>query len=170
MIFYKGSRILTQKFKYTAVLLTGHMKTKYSPTGESWGLLVSLDLFGCDSKIINDGKALQQYAIELCDVINMKRYGPCHCELFGEAGTPLAGYSIFQFIETSCISGHFSGSDNSAYVDVFSCSEFDPEVVEKFTVEYFKAEQCTKHVIPRMYDARARNTVSCECGKEKQKA
>lgn len=129
------------------------MKTKYSPTGESWGLLVSLDLFDCDSKIINDGKALQKYVVELCDkVLHMKRYGPCHAELFGEAGTPLAGYSIFQFIETSCVSGHFSNSDNSAYIDVFSCATFDPIEVEKFSMEYFKAKSCNRTITPRLYD------------------
>ncbi|MCD1294308.1 S-adenosylmethionine decarboxylase [Methanocella sp. CWC-04] len=147
------------------------MKTNYSPTGESWGLLVSLDLFGCDPNVINSGKELEKYVVELCDVINMKRYGPCHCELFGEAGTPLAGYSVFQFIETSCISGHFSASDNSAYVDVFSCSEFDPVVVEEFTTKFFKSESCIKTVTPRMYDPRVRPGNCCSCGsKVKQDA
>jgi S-adenosylmethionine decarboxylase len=133
------------------------MRTKYSPTGESWGLLVSLDLFGCDPKMINDEKKLKEYVVKLCDeILNMKRYGDCHAELFGEAGTPLAGYSIFQFIETSCVSGHFSESDGSAYVDIFSCAEFDPLKAEKFTTEYFKAKRCIKTITPRLYDPNIR--------------
>ena len=132
------------------------MNCRYSPTGQAWGLLVSLDLFGCNDKI-KDGKALNDYVVELCDdVIHMKRYGPCYTELFGEKGTPLAGYSMFQFIETSCISGHFSESDNSAYIDVFSCADFEPEAVKKFTTEYFEAKGCNMTVTPRMYDESVR--------------
>jgi S-adenosylmethionine/arginine decarboxylase-like enzyme len=131
------------------------MNCRYSPTGQSWGLLVSLDLFGCNDKI-KDGKALNDYVVELCNRINMKRYGPCHIELFGEAGTPLAGYSLFQFIETSCISGHFSESDNSAYIDVFSCSDFEPETVKQYTTEFFGAKGCNMTITPRMYDENVR--------------
>ncbi len=132
------------------------MNCRYSPTGQAWGLLVSLDLFGCNDKI-KDGKALNDYVVELCDdVIHMKRYGPCHTELFGEKGTPLAGYSLFQFIETSCISGHFSESDNSAYIDVFSCADFEPEAVKKFSMEYFGAKGCNMTITPRMYDESVR--------------
>lgn len=131
------------------------MNCRFSPTGQSWGLLVSLDLFGCNSKV-NDGKAIKNYVIELCDRINMKRYGDCHLELFGEAGTPLAGYSMFQFIETSCVSGHFSESDNSAYIDVFSCSDFDPEAVKEYTMEYFGADRVNMTITPRLYDEKVR--------------
>lgn len=131
------------------------MNSRYSPTGQSWGLLASLDLFGCNDKI-KDAKALNDYVVELCERINMKRYGPCYVECFGEKGTPLAGYSMFQFIETSCISGHFSDSDNSAYIDVFSCSEFEPEDVKQYTMEFFEPRACNMTVLPRMYDESVR--------------
>jgi len=132
------------------------MNNRFSPTGQSWGLLASLDLFGCNARI-SDGNAIKQYIVDLCDnVIHMKRYGPCHLELFGEAGTPLAGYSAFQFIETSCVSGHFSDSDHSAYIDVFSCADFEPEAVKKFTMEYFGARDCKMTITPRLYDENVR--------------
>ncbi len=132
------------------------MNCRFSPTGQAWGLLVSLDLYGCNSKV-NDGKAIKNYVTTLCDdVIHMKRYGDCHLELFGEAGTPLAGYSVFQFIETSCVSGHFSETDNSAYIDVFSCADFEPEAVKAFTMEYFGAQRANMTVTPRLYDGNVR--------------
>jgi S-adenosylmethionine/arginine decarboxylase-like enzyme len=131
------------------------MNCRLSPTGQSWGLLASIDLFGCNEKV-NNGQAIKNYVIKLCDVIHMKRYGDCHLELFGEAGTPLAGYSMFQFIETSCISGHFSESDHSAYIDVFSCADFDPETVKAYTMEYFGAERANMTVTPRLYDDKVR--------------
>jgi len=130
------------------------MNSRFSPTGQAWGLLASLDLYGCGDKI-NDGEAIRNYVVKLCDeVIHMKRYGPCHLELFGEPGTPLAGYSVFQFIETSCVSGHFSESDNSAYIDVFSCADFDPEAVRDFSMEYFGADRANMTITPRLYDER----------------
>ena len=132
------------------------MNCRFSPTGQAWGLLVSLDLYGCNEKV-NDGKAIKNYVTTLCDdVIHMKRYGDCHLELFGEAGTPLAGYSMFQFIETSCVSGHFSESDRSAYIDVFSCADFDPEAVKEYTMEYFGAQRANMTVTPRLYDENVR--------------
>ena len=132
------------------------MNCRLSPTGQAWGLLASLDLYGCNDKI-NDGAAIKNYVIRLCDdVIHMRRYGDCHLELFGEAGTPLAGYSVFQFIETSCVSGHFSESDRSAYIDVFSCADFDPEAVREFSMEYFGAERARMTVTPRLYDEKVR--------------
>lgn len=127
------------------------MKTKYSPTGESWGLLASLDVHGCSDKV-KDKEAIRAYFIQLCDeVIRMKRFGPCHVEYFGDPGIGLEGYSAFQFIQTSCVSGHFSDTDDSAYIDVFSCADFDPEEVAKFTVAYFDAEDCSVSVTVRMY-------------------
>ena len=134
------------------------MNCRFSPTGQAWGLLASLDLYGCNDKI-NDGKAIKNYVTRLCDdVIHMRRYGDCHLELFGEAGTPLAGYSVFQFIETSCVSGHFSESDNSAYIDVFSCADFDPEAVKEFTMDYFGATRCNITITPRLYDEKVRGS------------
>jgi S-adenosylmethionine decarboxylase len=115
------------------------MNCRFSPTGQSWGLLVSLDLYGCNGKI-NDGKAIKNYVTTLCDdVIHMKRYGDCHLELFGEAGTPLAGYSMFQFIETSCISGHFSES-TTRHISTCLLRRLNG-AVKAFTMEYFGAER-----------------------------
>lgn len=122
----------------------------FSKSGKSWGLLVSLDVHGCNDRI-KDGEAIKQYVTALCDnVIHMKRYGPCHIERFGSG--KLEGYSCFQFIETSCVSGHFSDADGSCYIDVFSCAPFDPEDVEAYTVSFFGAKRVRMTITPRLYD------------------
>ena len=115
------------------------MNNRYAPGEEIWGLEVSLDIHGCNGKIDN-AEAVKNYVVELCELIKMKRYGPCLVERFGAPGTDLEGLSMFQFIETSCISGHFSPSTNSAYINVFSCADFDPDVVKKFTEKYYGAK------------------------------
>jgi S-adenosylmethionine/arginine decarboxylase-like enzyme len=99
-----------------------------------WGLLASLNIYDCNSRI-DDPEALKQYVVDLCALIKMKRYGECLIQRFGH--DDLEGYSIMQFIETSSITGHFSPSTESAYIDVFSCAEFDPVTVLRFTEIYF---------------------------------
>ena len=37
-----------------------------------------------------------------------------------------AGYSLVQLIETSAITGHFCDASGDAYLDIFSCKDFDP--------------------------------------------
>jgi S-adenosylmethionine/arginine decarboxylase-like enzyme len=114
------------------------MYDRFAPGREIWGLESSLDLHGCND-CIDSTESLNKYVVELCALIKMKRYGPCLVERFGSPGTDLEGLSMFQFIETSCISGHFSPSTKSAYINVFSCADYDPDVVKKFTEEFFGA-------------------------------
>jgi S-adenosylmethionine/arginine decarboxylase-like enzyme len=133
------------------------MECKYSPTGEAWGLLVSLDVYGCSDKR-KDADALKEYVTKLCDeVIHMKRFGECHVEHFGNPGQDLEGLSFFQFIETSCVSGHCSDTHDECYIDVFSCADFDPEEVASFTVRFFDAREATMVITPRLYDRKKEN-------------
>lgn len=106
--------------------------------GKSWGLEVQIDLGGCDKDIIRDADKIKQFVIELCDLIEMKRFGETTVVHFGE-DEKVAGYSMTQLIETSLISAHFANLTNAAYINVFSCKEYDPKVVEDFCAEYFKA-------------------------------
>lgn len=103
----------------------------------AWGLLTSLDVEDCDPDIIRDADAIKRYVVELCDLIDMKRFGDTHVVFFGEDDR-VAGYSMFQLIETSCISGHFANVNNRSYIDVFSCKGYEPEVVKEFTQRFFK--------------------------------
>lgn len=115
---------------------------------KAWGLLTSLDVEDCDPQLIRDADAIKRYVIELCDLIEMKRFGDCHVVHFGEDDR-VAGYSMFQLIETSCISGHFANATNRSYIDVFSCKAYDPEVVEEFTRKFFRGGVTRKTVSNR---------------------
>ena len=103
-----------------------------------WGILTSLDLQQCDAALIRDAEAIKQYVIELCDLINVKRFGDCTVVHFGER-EEIAGYSFTQLIETSLVSGHLANATNTAYIDVFSCSHYDSDAVADFTKKFFKA-------------------------------
>lgn len=111
---------------------------KFQPD-ECWGISCSVDVKNCDPAIIRDAAQIKEFVIQLCDLIEMKRFGDCQVVHFGE-DEKVAGYSMVQLIETSLISGHFANNTNAAYIDVFSCKAYDPAVVAAFTQKYFKGE------------------------------
>lgn len=119
-----------------------------SATAKPWGLLASLDIDACDPDLIRSEDAIKQYVFDLCDLRKMKRFGETTVIHFGE-DEEVAGYSMTQLIETSLISGHFANKTNNAYIDVFSCKLYDPELVSEFTQEFFKGTKCTTHVALR---------------------
>lgn len=105
-----------------------------------WGLLVSIDLGECDHSKISDGEYIAQFARDLADEINMKRYGEPYVVYFG-AEPKVMGYSLCQLIETSMISGHFAEDTDRAFVDVFSCREFPPQKTAEYVQKYFGAKK-----------------------------
>ena len=114
-----------------------------------WGLLSSIDIYGCNPEIIRDKASIERYVIELCRLIKMKRFGPCQVVHFGE-DEHVAGYSMVQLIETSLISGHFANLTNAAYIDVFSCKPYDPEKVADFSKDFFAGRDLRIHVTKRV--------------------
>ena len=115
---------------------------------DAWGMLTSLDLTKCNPKTIRSSEKIKQYVVELCELIDMKRFGGCTVVHFGEDET-VAGFSMTQLIESSLISGHFANLTNNSYIDIFSCKPYDPNIVAKFTKEFFGAEKCTINVLLR---------------------
>ncbi len=114
-----------------------------------WGILTSLDLYECHPRIIRDATAIRQYVVELCELIDMKRFGDCQVVHFGK-DERVTGYSMVQLIETSMISGHFSNLTNAAYIDIFSCKPYDPQKVARFSKDYFEAKHMEIHITERM--------------------
>jgi S-adenosylmethionine/arginine decarboxylase-like enzyme len=112
-----------------------------------WGLSTAVDLYQCNSRTIRDTGEIKRFVVELCDLIQMKRYGDCQVVHFGEGR--VAGYSMTQLIETSLISGHFANDTNAAYLDIFSCKPYDPEIVERFAKTFFGALASARMIIQR---------------------
>lgn len=112
------------------------IKERYA-SEDAWGLLASIDLHGCDPELIRDAEAIKQFVVELCERIDMKRFGECTVVNFGE-DERVAGYSMVQLIETSCISAHFANETNTTYLDIFSCKYYNPFEASEFAKEFFK--------------------------------
>jgi len=105
-------------------------------TLDVWGIASSIDIYECDPGKIRDSDYIKQFVVELCDLIEMKRFGETQVVHFGE-DEKVAGFSMVQLIETSLISAHFANLTNATYLDVFSCKAYDPAVVQEFSQNYF---------------------------------
>ena len=115
---------------------------------EAWGISTSIDLYDCDPSLIRDADAIRRFVVELCDLIEMNRFGETQVVHFGQ-DERVAGYSMVQLIETSLISAHFANLTNAVYLDVFSCKPYDPEVVREFAQEYFRGKRSEAHATLR---------------------
>ncbi len=110
-----------------------------------WGMELSLDLYHCNPKYIRDEKKIKRFVIELCELIDMKRFGEPLIIRFGREPR-VAGISMIQLIETSNISAHFADATNAAYINIFSCKEFNPTVAADFCKRFFKAKEAQQIV------------------------
>ena len=113
-----------------------------------WGLYTSVDLYDCNPETIRSAEKIKKFVIELCDLIEMRRYGEPVVVNFGE-DPRVSGFSMTQLIEASLISGHFAEQTNAAYIDVFSCKEYLPGVVADFCKKFFSAKEVKTSVVFR---------------------
>jgi S-adenosylmethionine/arginine decarboxylase-like enzyme len=115
-------------------------KRRQIEKNDYWGLLSSIDLYDCDADSIRDADYIKEFIVKLCDLIKMKRFGETTVVDFGD-DPRVTGFSMTQLIETSLISAHFVNQINAVYLDVFSCSKYNPEIVMEFAKHWFQAEK-----------------------------
>ncbi|MBN2311125.1 MAG: S-adenosylmethionine decarboxylase [Candidatus Hydrogenedentes bacterium] len=113
-----------------------------------WGMASAIDIYDCNPETIRDADEIRRFVVELCDLIEMKRFGETQVVHFGESEV-VAGYSMTQLIETSLISAHFANLTNTTYLDVFSCKPYDPELVRDFAQQFFGGRRCVLQVTLR---------------------
>jgi len=106
-----------------------------------WGYHLVLDCAGCDIEKINSYNNIYNFAKQLVKDIDMVAYGEPQIVNFGSGNK--AGYTLVQLIETSNICVHFVPDDgkggSAMYLDVFSCKEYDDQVVINLVKQYFNA-------------------------------
>lgn len=115
----------------------------------AWGIASAIDIYDCNPETIRDADAIKRFVVELCDLIEMKRFGETQVVHFGE-DERVAGYSMVQLIETSLISGHFANQSNAVYLDVFSCKPYLPEMVQDFAENFFGGASSNLNVSLRL--------------------
>jgi len=120
-----------------------------NPDTRIYGKEMTLDLYDCDPKTIRSAKKLTEYVKKICKVVEVKPYGKVIIKRFALHIGHAAGYSLLQLIESSLISGHFSELWNRAYINMFSCNDFDDKAATEFSVKFFKVKSFKKKVYIR---------------------
>jgi S-adenosylmethionine/arginine decarboxylase-like enzyme len=115
---------------------------------EPWGISTSVDLYNCDIRYMTDADYIRDTVIQLCDLIEMKRFGDCQIIHFGEGNKE--GFTMVQLIETSNLTAHFANDIKAIYFDIFSCKSYDPEKVSDFLARCFYSNEAKVHVTTRV--------------------
>jgi len=105
---------------------------------QPWGWHLVLNLYDCSPEKIQSADVIYQFVVDLCELIQMRRFGEPTIVNFGD-DPRVAGYSLVQLIETSNICAHFANESSAVYLDIFSCKKFDPEVAAQFCIQVFEA-------------------------------
>jgi len=92
-----------------------------------WGKHLIVDMSAGDKAMVSSAEHIRRFVETLVNAIGMKAYGPPVLQHFAEHVPEAAGYSLVQLIETSAITGHFCDRTGDAYIDIFSCKDFEVE-------------------------------------------
>jgi S-adenosylmethionine/arginine decarboxylase-like enzyme len=120
----------------TADYAAGERLKAIAAREDVWGIASAIDIYECEPELIRDADAIRRFVAELCELIEMKRFGDTQIVHFGE-DERVAGYSMVQLIETSLISAHFANQTNAVYLDVFSCKPYNAQIVLEFSQAFF---------------------------------
>lgn len=116
---------------------------------EPWGKAIGIDLYECDLFLMTDADYIKQTVVELCELIDMKRYGDCQVIHFGDGNK--AGFTMTQLIETSNIGAHFANESKTIYFDLFSCKGYDENAVATFLMKKFNADRFVKAYVAKRW-------------------
>lgn len=107
-----------------------------------WGKHLIIDMSAGDRERVQSARHISRFVETLVEAIGMQWYGAPLLEHFSEHVPEAAGYSLVQLIETSAITGHFCDLSGDAYIDIFSCKDFDAELA----VEVVRAAFRPQHI------------------------
>jgi S-adenosylmethionine decarboxylase len=113
----------------------------------TWGKHLLLDAGGVIPHTIRNPANIHEFNNALVKRIDMVAYGSPQIVHFGSDGK--AGYTLVQLIETSNICAHFVEENNSMYLDVFSCKDFDEQLVKETVEAFFGARTMKMRVVTR---------------------
>lgn len=123
---------------------------------KNFGKELVLDLHDCNLKTFTR-KSIEKFFKVLCDEkIDMERETLYWWDYEGEpeeyakAPPHLKGISAIQFIKTSNITIHTLDDPRRIYLNIFSCKDFDADIVQEFTENWFEGKIVSKTTIKRI--------------------
>ena len=122
---------------------------------EDYGKELILDLHHCAVSVFTR-LYIRRYFEKLCKMIDMERgklvwWDDCYTPEGEKQTEPhLVGTSAVQFIKTSNITIHTLDILEKAFINIFSCKDFDEELVVRFTEDWFEGEIVSRTTIRRL--------------------
>lgn len=122
---------------------------------ESYGKELIIDMHDCSIEKFNR-EVLKEFFDKLCVLIDMEK-GPLH--FWDDLETPdneketephLVGTSAIQFIKTSNVTVHTLDILKRAYINIFSCKDFDSLIASNFCIKWFGGIIKNKQEISRI--------------------
>ena len=121
---------------------------------ETYGKELILDMRNCTP--LKTRASIKNFLDELCTTLGMEQGDLCFWDYVGfpeeyaEAPPEFKGTSVVQFIMPSNITLHVLDDLKTVYLNVFSCQDFDSEVVKTLVLKWFGGEIVNEHLMDRV--------------------
>ena len=122
---------------------------------KTYGKELIIDIHNCDPSTFTR-KSIRKYFRLLCEKIDMKAEKLSWWDDHGvepelqQTEPQTKGTTAVQFILTSNITIHTLDILKNAYINIFSCKDFDADVARKFSEEWFKGTVVNSQIIERV--------------------
>jgi len=117
--------------------------------GETFGLHLMVDGYGCDPARLDDEDFVRTFLNEFPDEIGMTKLMSPQVVGYAEADSKVSGLSGFVLIAESHVSVHTFPLDGYVSIDVFSCKPFDTRAAEKEIVRRFGIAHLERNILDR---------------------
>ena len=117
--------------------------------GETFGVHLMLDGYGCDSSKLESEKFIYKFLDEFPNDIGMTKIMQPSVLKYSDADSSECGISGFVLIAESHVSVHTFPSSGYVSIDIFSCKSFDLGMAEREIAERFDIGRVEKNVLDR---------------------
>ena len=114
-----------------------------------FGPHLMLDCYECNKEKLTNFHLLYEFLNNLPSEINMTKMTLPYCAKWKDKFASVEGVSAFVMIAESHISLHTFPEQGYAFMDIFSCREFDVEKARKLVLEFFEAKKSDNYVVNR---------------------
>ena len=118
-------------------------------SNQYWGYELILDCAGCHVPSIQSKDNVYNFLKHLVRVIDMEPIGEPRIEYTAAEFPDKAGFTAVQIIVTSSIVMHFIDSTGELYMNLFSCKEFDNDIVIGCVKEAFLPKKIRTNFLTR---------------------
>ena len=117
--------------------------------GETFGLHLMVDGYGCDPSRLNDEDFIRRFLNEFPEDIGMTKLMSPYVVGYEGIDREACGLSGFVLIAESHVSIHTFPSDGYVSIDVFSCKNFDTRAAETEIVKRFGITRLERNILDR---------------------